>query len=106
LSPPCRVAVAFFIAAANAAESPPSAQAETPAAPKKPIAATSNVNGNALDVIVSLLLRDMVPKASCWSFKAVLTLCPVVEQSSVVVALWYQQNGRPQGLPGGLLKQC
>jgi hypothetical protein len=44
--------------------------------------------------------------ASCWSFKAVLTLCPVVEHSSVVVALWYQQNGRPQGLQGGLLKQC
>jgi hypothetical protein len=95
-----------FIAAANAASSPPSAQAETPAAPKNPMAATSSVNGTALDAIVSLLPRDMVRKASCWSFKAVLTgvsgALAAERRRSPVVA----RERRRRGHRGGLLKQC
>jgi hypothetical protein len=53
-------AVAFFIAAANAGL-PSSARAVAPTALERPIAATSTMNGTALEVIVSLLTRDMVP---------------------------------------------
>jgi hypothetical protein len=56
--------VAFFIAAANAGEFSSSAQAGTIAAPKKPIVATSRINGIAindiaLEVIVTLLPWDI-----------------------------------------------
>jgi len=63
LSPPCKVAVAFFIAAANADELPSSARALAPTALERPIVATSTMTGTALDVIVSLLTRDMVPRS-------------------------------------------
>ena len=68
---------------ANAAGSASSARAGMTAAPRAD-RRDQQCGRTAVDAMVSLSLRDIVPKASCGSFKAVLTIC--------------------RWLPGGLLK--
>jgi hypothetical protein len=65
------------------------------------------MNGTALEVIVSLLTRDMVPGTSCGSFKAVLTLCsrsPSGDGPSPFGDIIEIDGVR--GFAGALLKQC
>src|SRR5262249_39213221 len=97
LSPPCKVAAAFFIAAAKAASSPPSAQAGITRAAEKAMVATSRIKDIALGVIVSLLPWDTAPQRLVPLFKGSFTASPRAPTSRSRHTPRYHQNSR--GLP-------
>src|SRR5438132_8686565 len=89
------------MAAANAAVSPTAAQAGAVAEPQKPIAAISTTKGTVLDIMVSLLPRD-ITLTGAWpgSFKAALTLnrrAPSAIEVAGASALNPRRNTRSSG---------